>query len=74
MKNFDYLITSDINREKLSCEIYYQDEIFAEITQETDELIIEIYSCRKERWWKIPLNDLFDAISYGRQHLLASNE
>ena len=50
MNDFEYLITSSPEREKLSCEIYYQDEILAEIFQETTEFLLEIYPSKNKKW------------------------
>ena len=70
MNNFEYLITSSPEREKLCCEIYYNGEIIAEISQETQELLLEIYPSKKEKWWSIPLEEFEKAISYAKNHLL----
>jgi hypothetical protein len=69
--NFEFIIASPIDREKLICEIYYQNEIIAEISQETDELMIEIYPCQKNKFWELPLIQFQNALEYAKNHLLS---
>lgn len=70
MNNFEYLITSSPDREKLSCEIYYKGEILAEISQETSELLLELYQPQSEKWWQIPLEDFQNSLIFAKEHLL----
>ena len=60
--------------EKLICEIYYNNEIIAEISQETDELILEIYPCAISDYWEIPLHKFQMALEYAKNHLLSKND
>lgn len=53
--DYEFLICSPIEQEKLVCEIYYKSEIIAEISQEKKELMLEIYPSQTSEWWKIPL-------------------
>lgn len=55
--NFKLECISAYDRERLTCEITYHEEIIAEITQETGELRIEIYKPLSERSWTVPLID-----------------
>lgn len=68
--DFDFIIGSPINRERLICEIYYKGEIIAEISQESNEVIIEIYPPQTEKWWTIPLVQFQTALEYAKNHLL----
>jgi hypothetical protein len=43
MKNFNVLISSPFDREKLVAEIYYDDVMIAELNQESENLVIEFY-------------------------------
>lgn len=38
---FEFTIVSGYDREKLTCEISYKNEIVAEISQDTDKLLLE---------------------------------
>ena len=53
--DFKFIIASPFDREKLICEIYYRDEIFTELSQETNEFMLEIYPSQTNQWWTIPL-------------------
>lgn len=70
MSKFEYLITSSMDREKLSCEIYYGGEILGEISQETSEFLLEIYPSKDQQWWKIPLHEFEEAICCAKKHLI----
>lgn len=66
---FEYIIVGALDREKLTCEIRYKNEVLAEINQETDELRVEIFESTT-RYWEIPLEDFQDALETGRKFLL----
>ena len=68
MNDFEYLITSSPDREKLSCEIYFKGDVLAEISQESNDLLLEIYSA-KSNWWQIPLEDFIKSLNYAKEHL-----
>ena len=73
MKKNDYelLIVSSQEREKVYCEIYYKGQIFGEISQENDKLLLEIYSCSSSNeWWEMPLEEFQDILDIGKKHLL----
>lgn len=70
MKNdFEFLICSPDDHEKLTCEIYYKHEIIAEISQETNEMILEIYEPTKNNWLSIPLVPFQEALELAKNHL-----
>jgi len=70
--NFELLIGSPVDREKLVCEIYFENEIFAEISHETGDFLIEIYPHPKNKWWSLSLDKLQEIIFIGKQHLLGT--
>ncbi len=70
---FEFTIVSAYDREKLTCEITYKNEIIAEISQETDVLMLEIYSPQKEKWWEVSLLDFQQALEDGKNYLLGQN-
>ena len=60
MKKNDYelLIVSSTAREKVYCEIYYKGKILGEISQESDQLLLEIYSYPiEQKWWQFSLEE-----------------
>lgn len=69
--NYELLIASSQEREKVYCEIYYKGNIFAEISQESDELLLEIYSRSvSNEWWKMPLAEFQEVLDIGKTFLL----
>lgn len=72
MKNgdFEFIIASPVDREKLICEIYHKDEIIAEVSHEGDHLILEIYVPKNKQWWTIPLENFQQALSYAKNLLM----
>jgi hypothetical protein len=67
---FEFTIISAYDREKLTCEICYKKEIIAEISQETAELMIEIYPSQTEKWWTIPLVQFQQALEDAKNYLV----
>jgi hypothetical protein len=67
--DFEFIIASPFDREKLICEIYYKYEIIAEISQENEELMLEIYPSQKEKWWEIPLVQFQNVLEDAKKHL-----
>jgi hypothetical protein len=72
MKNgdFEFIIGSPVGFERLVCEIYYNEEIVAEISQETEELRIEIYPPQTSKWWAFPLAQFQIVLEQARDYLL----
>ena len=68
--NLNFLITSPFDREKLICEIYYREEIIAEISQENNELILELYPPTKSEWWNVPFLQFQKTLEEAKNHLL----
>ena len=73
MKKNDYelLIASSPEREKVYLEVYYKGQIFGEISQEQDKLLLEIYSCPiDKKWWQLSLEEFREILELGKKHLL----
>lgn len=68
--DFNFIIGSPTDREKLICEIYYKNEIIAEISQETSEMMLEIYFSQTNPYWTIPLDQFLKALEFAKNHLL----
>lgn len=68
--NFNFLIASPCDREQLICEIYYGDELIAEISQEGDQPLISIYPPSNEHWWTFSLSEFQKALENAKNHLL----
>lgn len=71
MKNglFEFIIISAHDRENLTCEICADDELVAEITQETETVLIEIYPPQDRQCWIFPLNEFKEALDFGVRYL-----
>ena len=70
--DFEFIVTSPFDREKLVCEIYYKGVILAEISRETRQPVVVLYSHPK-KWWEFPLNELQEVLEKARQHLLGQS-
>lgn len=71
-EEFKFVICSPVDREKLTCEIYFKNEIIAEISQESKELMIELYPTQSCKWWTVSFDDFQMALNKAK-HIL-SNE
>jgi hypothetical protein len=67
--HFELLITSPINLDKLTCEIYYKGEFFALISQETNEFILEIYEPQDTKCWTFALEEFQKILETAKNHL-----
>ncbi|NGX36709.1 MAG: hypothetical protein K1000chlam1_01561 [Candidatus Anoxychlamydiales bacterium] len=69
--NYELLIVSSPEREKVYCEIYYKGEILGEISQEQNKLLLEIYSYPvNQKWWQFSLEEFQEILEIGKKHLL----
>ena len=68
MKEFEILITSPPDREKLVAEIWSDENLVAEINQESDNLEIEIYASEK---LVFSLDDLIEIFERAKKRLNA---
>ncbi len=73
-RDYELLIASSPEREKVYCEIYYKGKILGEISQESKKLSLEIYSNPiKEKWWQFSLEEFQEMLEIGKNHLLGKN-
>lgn len=66
---FEFLIGSPIDRENLICEIYYNKQVIAEISQETEELQLEIYCPDRSGTLSVSLDEFQNALNQAKQLL-----
>ena len=71
MKNFRITINSLPDRENIVAEIYYRHYQVAEISQETNELLIQIYSYKDKDYWEFSLEEFQKVIEVAKQKLIA---
>ncbi|GAB4192670.1 MAG: hypothetical protein Tsb0015_15050 [Simkaniaceae bacterium] len=70
MKKFRITIASLPDREHLVAEILYQGIQWAEISQETDELIMQFYPHPKQEYWEFNFDEAFQALLEAKKALL----
>ncbi|MFA6118635.1 MAG: hypothetical protein WCT85_01675 [Parachlamydiales bacterium] len=69
--NYELLIVSSPEREKVYCEIYYEGRILGEISQEENKLLLEIYSYPiNNKWRQVSLEEFQEILELGKKHLL----
>jgi len=69
-KKFSIKIVSDTAREKVYAEIYYNNEGWAEISQETEIPLIAFFPPRHGKYWEFPLDEALEAIEEAKKLLL----
>ena len=71
MEDFRITIASLPDRENLVAEISYKNKQVAEINQETNNLIIQIYSYKDNGYWEFSLEEFQKVIEEAKQKLIA---
>lgn len=69
-KKFSIKIANDTNREKVFAEIYYNEEQWAEISQEESLPLITLFPPLREKYWEFPLDEALEAIEEAKKNLL----
>jgi len=67
MKAFEVLITSPSDREKIVAEIWFANNLIAEINQDGDDLEIDIYPSQKLTF---KLDDLLEILKIAKKKLI----
>ena len=70
MEKFCITIASLPNRENLVAEIFYENVQWVEISQETEELIIQFYSHPRQEYWEFPLDEALEALEKAKKRFL----
>ncbi len=70
MEKFKIIIASLPNRERPVAEIAYENVQWAEISQETDELIIQFYPHPRQEYWEFSFNEAFEVLEKAKKSLL----
>lgn len=60
------------DRENCVCEIYYDNVEWAEISQETEDVIIQFYSNPSSGYWEFPLDVAIEILQRGKIKLTGS--
>ncbi|NGX48222.1 MAG: hypothetical protein K1000chlam3_01612 [Chlamydiae bacterium] len=70
MEKFRITIASLPDREEIEAEILYDGVQWAEISQETDELVVQFYSHPRQKFWEFPLDEALEAPEKAKKKLL----
>jgi hypothetical protein len=70
MKKFDIDITSPPDRENLVAEIFYDNIQWVEISQKTEELVIQFYAHPEQGCWEFSCNEALEALNQAKERLL----
>jgi hypothetical protein len=70
MEKFHISIASLPNRENLVAEIFYEGVQWVEISQETNETIIQFYAHPRQDHWEFILDDALEALTQAKKRLL----
>ena len=70
LKNFEITIASLPHREELVAEIYYENQQWVEISQETGKLIIQFYPHPKQKYWEFSLEEAMQVLEQAKNKLL----
>ena len=71
MSNFEIEVASIPTRENLVAEIFYKDEQWVEISQETGELLIQFYSPNHGDYWEFSFDEAIQALKQAKKKLLS---
>ena len=69
-KNFRITVISLPDREDLVAEIFYKNEQWAEISQETGELLVQFYNSDNQNYWEFSLSEAIQVLESARFHLI----
>lgn len=70
MEKFRITIASLPDREQLVAEILYDGVQWAEISQETDDLMIQFYSHPRKKYWEFSLEEAMEALERAKKRML----
>ncbi len=70
MNEFRITVASLPDRENLVAEISYDGFQFAEISQETGQLVIQFYRHPKKEYWEFSYNEILEIIEKAKKRLV----
>ena len=73
MEKFRITVASLPARERLVSEIIYDGVQWAEISQETGDLIVQFYAHPRQRYWEFSLNEAIAVLEKAKKKLLGEN-
>lgn len=69
--NFEIMISTLPHRERPVAEIYFGNMYWAQISQETDDLLIHLYSHPKEKSWEFEFDEALEVLERAKAKLLS---
>lgn len=73
MEKFRITVASLPDRERLVSEIIYDGVQWAEVSQETGDLIVQFYAHPQQRYWEFSLNEAIEVLEKAKRKLLGEN-
>lgn len=70
MNNFRIVVASLPDRENCVCEIYYNHIEWAEISKETNEILIQFYPNPNEEYWEFPMEVILEVLQKAKEKYL----
>ena len=70
MEKFRITVASLPDREQLVSEIIYDGVQWAEISQETGDLIVQFYSHPKQKYWEFSLDEAIAVLEKAKKKLI----
>jgi hypothetical protein len=70
---FEIIIGSAPDKENLIAEIYYNNTCWAQISQETKELLVQFYPHPQKDYWEFSLEEALCIIEQAKNKLLKLN-
>ena len=71
INNFRIVIASLPDRENCVCEIYYNNVEWAEISQESQEIMIQFYNNSINDYWEFPFEIALEILEKAKKKFLA---
>lgn len=68
-KRFSFRIASDTSKEKVFAEVFYDDDQWAEISQEEKEPIVIFFSPSNAKCWEFPLEEALEVLQKAKKSL-----
>jgi hypothetical protein len=73
MEKFRITVASLPDRERLVSEIIYNGVQWAEISQETGNLVVQFYSHPQKKYWEFSLDEAIEVLEKAKKKLLGED-
>lgn len=70
-ENFSIIIANDNERENVFAEIYYNRELWAEISIEGEHPVLVLFPPMHQKFWEFPLDEALQALEMAKKELIA---